>query len=248
MEVDVDAVTLAKAQHQVARDPELVGCPLRALAEDLELPLALGDLGVDALDVDACLDAEVDVGIDDLARDLADVLVADACVVLALRGGEAFAREAERHAVAVEEVLLLEAEPGARVVRDRRAAVRRMRGPVREEHFAHDEQAVRARRIGERRDGLQQAVRVAALGLPRRAAVEAPDRQVLDGRRVRELHDLRLAAEVRNGLVPVEPDVFELDLHRVPLPSFGSRTKKGPRIPRNARPHCLRARRLWRRT
>ena len=69
--------------------------------------------------------------VDDLACDVADVLEADAGVVLALRRGEALAREAERRAVAVEEVLLLEAEPGAGVVRDRRAAVRRMRRPVR---------------------------------------------------------------------------------------------------------------------
>ena len=71
-------------------------------------------------------------------------------------------REAERRAVLVEEVLLLEAEPRVRVVRDRRAAVARMRRPVREHHLAHHERAVRPRRVGEDRDRLQHAVRVAS--------------------------------------------------------------------------------------
>src|SRR3954447_5901674 len=131
MEVDVHAVALAESEHQIARDPELVGGPLRALAEDLELPLALRDLGVDPLEVDAGSQAQVDVRVDDLARDVADVLVPDARVVLALGCGEALAREPERDAVAVEEVLLLEPEPRARVVRDGGAGVRRMGRPVR---------------------------------------------------------------------------------------------------------------------
>src|SRR5205814_7887066 len=118
MEVDVDAVPLAEADHQVARDPELVGGAPGALAEDLELPLALRDLGVDALDRDAGLDAEVDVLVDDLAGDVAHVLEADAGVVLALRRGKALLREPERRAVLVEEVLLLEAEPRVGVVGD----------------------------------------------------------------------------------------------------------------------------------
>jgi hypothetical protein len=49
MEVDVDAVALADAQQEVARDPHRIARLLGARREDLELPLALRDLCVDAL-------------------------------------------------------------------------------------------------------------------------------------------------------------------------------------------------------
>src|SRR5256885_1290962 len=108
MEVDINAVPLAEPEHQVTRDPELVSGARGALAEDLEFPLSLRDFGVDALDRDARCDAEVDVLVDDLPCDVADVLVADTGVVLALRPGKALPRESERRPVLVEEVLELE--------------------------------------------------------------------------------------------------------------------------------------------
>src|SRR4029079_5744568 len=166
MEVDIHAVPLAEAEHQVTRDPELVSGALGAHAEDLEFPLTLCDFGVDALDCDAGRDAEVDVLVDDLTRDLADVLVADTRVVLALRPGKAVLRKSERRPVLVEEVLLLEAEPGVGVVCDRRAAVRRVWGSVREKHLTHDEAGVVARRIGKEPDRLEEAVRARAVRLP----------------------------------------------------------------------------------
>ncbi len=69
MELDVDAVLLGEAQHQVAGHPHLVGGLLGALAEDLEFPLALRHLGVDAFVVDAGGEAEVEMLLDDLAGD-----------------------------------------------------------------------------------------------------------------------------------------------------------------------------------
>ncbi len=48
-------------------DPHLVGGFLGAYAEDLEFPLAFGDLGVDALVVNAGIEAEVQVLINDFS-------------------------------------------------------------------------------------------------------------------------------------------------------------------------------------
>jgi hypothetical protein len=59
--VHVHAVLFAEAQQEVAGDPDLVSGGLGALAEDLELPLALGHFGVDALVVDAGVEAEVEM-------------------------------------------------------------------------------------------------------------------------------------------------------------------------------------------
>src|ERR1051325_4191012 len=106
-----------------------------------------------------------------------------------------------------------------------------MRRSVGQQHLAHDEAAVHARRVGEERDRLQEAVRVRAVGLAGRAAVEVPERQLLERRLRLEVDDLRLAAQVRNGLVAVEPDVLELELH--PGSSSVSDQQKSPTTPKS---------------
>ena len=73
---------------------------------------------------------------------------------------------------------------------------------VRHHDFAKHEHAVGARGIGEDGDRLQNAIRAVALGLHGRAAVEAPQRQLLERRERAELLDLRLAAQVRSGVYP----------------------------------------------
>ncbi len=165
------------------------------------------------------LEAQVEVGVDDLAGDVADVLVADARVVLALRG-----REARRSGI--------------------RAAGRPGRGstPARSRTRCPGSSGIVARLLlgcgvpsgsstshmtstpfsragsGKRSDRLEHAVRAPALGLARRAAVEAPQGELLEGREGAELLHLRLAAQVRDRLVAVEPDVFELVLAHQDLP------------------------------
>jgi hypothetical protein len=83
---------------------------------------------------------------------------------------------------------------------------------------AHDEHAVGARGIGVERDRLQHAVGAVAFGLHRRGAVESPQRKLREIGECAVFLDLRLAAQVRDGRIAVEPDVFELVLrHRLLL-------------------------------
>src|SRR4029077_8787977 len=107
--------------------PHLVSGGLGAFAEDLEFPLALGDFRVDALVVDAGGKAKVEMLFDHLARDIADISVADAGVIRPLRRRITAGRKTERTTVLVEEILLLETEPRAFVVENRGALVGRMR-------------------------------------------------------------------------------------------------------------------------
>ena len=219
MEFDVDAVLFAKTQQQVTGDPDLVGGALGALAEYLEFPLALGHFGIDAFVVDAGFEAEIEVLFNDFAGNRTDILEADAGVIRTLRSRVTLFREAERAAVLVEEVFLLETEPCIFVVEDGCAAVRRMRGDAIGHHdFAHDECTIGAGRVGIDRDGLQHAIRRVAFGLLRGRAIKAPKRQLLECGEFVEFLDLGLAAQVGDRLVSVQPDVLEFELsHYEPL-------------------------------
>ena len=213
VEFDIDAVALGEAQHQVAGHPHLVGSGLGALAEDLEFPLALRHLGIDAFVVDAGREAEVEVLFDDLARDATDVRVADAGVVRALRRRITVRGETERTAVLVEEIFLLEAEPGAFVIEDGRTLVGGVRGLAIGHHdFAHYQRAVFPRGIRIDSDRLQHAIGAVAFGLIGRRTVEAPERKLFQRRKLVEFLDLRFAAQTRRRRIAVEPNILELVL------------------------------------
>jgi hypothetical protein len=78
--------------------------------------------------------------------------------------------------------------------------------------FAENEVGVLAACIGIESHGLQNAVRLAALGLHGGTAVKTPKGQVGKGGRLLKGLELSLAAQFRDGLFAVKPDVFEFVL------------------------------------
>ena len=81
MQNNVHFVLFAQAQQQVPRRPHIVGGFGRAFGKDLELPLSLRHLGVDALVIDACGKTEFQVFLHYFAGHATHVLVTDAAVV-----------------------------------------------------------------------------------------------------------------------------------------------------------------------
>ena len=69
MPFDIEAVVFAEAKEEEAGHPHFVSGTLGAFAEDLEFPLAFGDLGIDAFVVDASFEAKIEVLFDDRASD-----------------------------------------------------------------------------------------------------------------------------------------------------------------------------------
>ncbi len=211
--LDIDAVLFGQPQQQVAGHPHLVGGLLGALAEDLEFPLAFGDFRVDAFVVDAGREAKVEVLFHDLAGNIADIRVADAGVVRPLRRRIAARREAERTAVLVEEIFLLEAEPCAgssRIVARLFVACGVTPSGIMTSHITSTP-LVRAP-SGYTATGLSTQSELLTFRLHGRRAVETPQRQLLQRRERREFLDLRFAAQIRRRRIAVEPNILELVL------------------------------------
>ncbi len=215
VEIHVYFVFFAEANENVAGHPHFVSGALGAFAEDLEFPLALGDLGIDAFVVDPGVVADVEMFFDDFASDATDVAVADTSIVGALWSGIAGFREAKRAAILVQEVFLFEAEPGIGVVQNGGASVGGMGCAISQVDFAHHKHAVFAGAIGEHGNGLQHAIRVVPLGLPGRTTVESPVWKFFQLGEVIVLLDEGLTPEVGHGGVAVEPDVFQLVFRHV---------------------------------
>ena len=205
-----------EAEQEVAGHPNLVGSRLRAFAENLEFPLALRHFGVDAFMVDACGQTEVEVGVHDLASDVANILVTHPGVVFTLRRRKSAAGwKAERNAILIKEILLFEAEPCIRVIEDRCPRVARVRGAIRKEDFAHHKNTVCLCGIRVAGNGLENAVRAFAFGLPGRAAVKSPEGELFQRGKGVKIFDLSFSAQVGNGLIAVQPDVFEFILRHI---------------------------------
>src|SRR5262249_35199738 len=153
----------------------------RVHGADLELPLSRHDLGVDPRDPQAGLEAQVEVGLDDLTAE--DLVRTDAAVVAALRCREAAVGESERARALEERVLLLDPEPrveGPVLLRSFRAGparVRRVRLAVHEHDLAQNELVLAAAdRIRANEHGLEDAVGPVARRLLRAGAIETTDR------------------------------------------------------------------------
>ena len=112
-----------------------------------------------------------------------------------------------------EEILLLEADPEVFCIEDCRTRIGWVWRAVWHHDFGHNDESVLTRTVWENCNWLQHAVRAAAISLLGRAAVEAPYRAVFEGESIHfAVFDLGLTAKVCNGLIAIEPDVFEFDL------------------------------------
>ena len=220
-----DVVVLSNALHQPTRDDEVVAHRDRVGSADLVFPLPRHHFGIGSFDHQASFDARERVVLDDLATHHA--ARTDAAVVRTLRSRlTALLRKSEWAAVQTHErVLLLDAEDhlvgGVLLGRldERGTRVGGVWSTRRgEHHFAQHEDVLAATdRVLAGEHGLEHAVGLVARRLFGGGAVESPDRRSLHA----VLQDLRLGAQHGGGLMSVDPDVFGLIRHGVPLVSSG---------------------------
>jgi len=174
MEVHINTEFFTEANEEVASNPDFIGGTLGAFSENLEFPLTLGDLGIDAFVVDAGVEAEIKVLLDDFASDIADSVEADPSVVRALWCWEAIFREAKRASILIEEILLLEAEPSVGIIQDGSTGVGDVRCAIGHHDLAHDENTIFTARVRENGDWLENAIRASAGSLAGGTAVKTP--------------------------------------------------------------------------
>ena len=180
MVVHNDLVLLAQALQEVTGDPHFIGGLLGALAEDLEFPLALGDFGVDAFVIDAGIDTEIEMLIDNFTGDVADVFVANAGVIRALGGGIAFSRGSRGDVHPCRGSIPARNRTRSRVIQDGRAGIGGMRRAIGMDDFAKNDHAIALGGIEIMRNRLEHAIRVVSLGLAGGAAVKSPIRELVE--------------------------------------------------------------------
>gem|GEM_PF-4061957 len=117
--------------------------------------MAFGHFGVDAFMIDAGVQTDAEMLLDNLAGNITNILGANTCIVRPLRSWIAALGEAKRPAVFIEEEFLLKSEPRARIVENGGAGIRGVRSDaVRHHNFAHDENAILSGGVKENRDWL----------------------------------------------------------------------------------------------
>ena len=146
----------------------------------------------------------------DLTGHITHVLETHTRVVRALGSWETTLWETQRTPVLIQEILLLKTKPGAFIIKNRRTIIRRMRRhAIGHHHFAHHQHTILPRGIRINGDRLQHAIGALAFRLLRGASIKSPERQLGERREAVVFFDLRLAAQVTDGLITVQPEVFE---------------------------------------
>jgi hypothetical protein len=108
--------------------------------------------------VDAGVETEIKVLLDDFASDVTYGAEADTSVVRALWRWETIFRESKRATILIEEILLLEAEPCVGIIQDGGTGVGDVRSAIGHHDLAHDENAIFTGRVRENGDGLENAI------------------------------------------------------------------------------------------
>ena len=152
---NIDAVSLRQAREDITGHPHLVSGALGAFAKNLEFPLTLRHFGIDAFEINAGIETDIDVLLDDFARHITDIFVTYAGIIRTLRSRIAIHREAQGATVLVEEIFLLKAKPSPGIIRNRGPRIRRMRHARMQESFAHHEHPIDPGAIRENCDGFQ---------------------------------------------------------------------------------------------
>ena len=135
--ININPILFAKAKEKESCDPYIISSLFRSLTKDLELPLSLSYLGINAFMIDTCMQALPEMLFSDLPAKSGHVLEANSAVVFALGLRISFRWKADGNSVLCEEIFLLKSEPSSLVVKDCSSGVRWVGVSIREHDLAH---------------------------------------------------------------------------------------------------------------